>query len=143
MDAREYLNQGYKLDQRINSKLEALSNLNDLSTKCTATYSDMPRNPNRGSSRTEDTIVKIIDLEHSINDDIDRLVDLKRDIIKLIGAVKEPELQMLLELRYVCYKTWEQVAVEMYYSIQHIHRLHDKAIAEIDKLLAMREKEME
>ena len=58
-------------------------------------------------------------------------MDLKRDIVAIIKAVENPEYQTLLELRYLCFKTWEQIAVEMNYSIQHIYRLRDKALAQI------------
>lgn len=50
MTAKEYLNQAHRLDQRINSKLEQIASLHDLATKATVTYSDMPRNPNKGIS---------------------------------------------------------------------------------------------
>ena len=42
MTAKEYLGQAYRLDQRINSKLEQVLSLRDLTTKATATMSDMP-----------------------------------------------------------------------------------------------------
>ena len=129
MTAKEYLSQAYRLDQRINSKLEQLASLNDLSTKCTATLSGMPHSPNRGNSTMADTIVKIIDLQHEINDDIDKLVDLKRELVAVIKAVDNPECQTLLELRYLCFKTWEQIAVDMNYGIDNIYKLHNKAAA--------------
>lgn len=131
MTAKEYLSQAYRLDQRINSKLEQLASLNDLSTKCTATLSGMPHSPNRGSSTMADTIVKIIDLQHEINDDIDHLVDLKRELVAVIKAVDNPEYQTLLELRYLCFKTWEQIAVDMNYGIDNIYKLHNKATSKV------------
>ena len=75
--------------------------------------------------------MKIVDLENEINHDIDNLVDLKREMVSVIKEVTDPELQTLLELRYLCFKSWEQIAVEMEYNIQHIFRLHDKSIKEI------------
>ena len=42
MTAKEYLDQAYRLDQRINSKLEQVLSLRDLTTKATATMSDTP-----------------------------------------------------------------------------------------------------
>ncbi len=77
----------------------------------------------------EGVIVKIIDLEHEIDEEIDRLVDLKQEIVSLIKKVKNPEYQTLLELRYLNFKTWEQIATEMHYSIQHTFRIHDKALS--------------
>ena len=42
MTAKEYLSQAYRLDQRIDSKIEQVASLNDLATKCTSTMTGMP-----------------------------------------------------------------------------------------------------
>ncbi len=131
MTAQEYLNQAYRLDQRINSKLEQVLSLRDLAAKATSTISDTPPGGSCNTRRMEDIVTKIVDLESEINQDIDELVDLKRDIVQIIKGISNPEYQTLLELRYLCFKTWEQIAVEMNYSIQHIYRLRDKALQEI------------
>ena len=131
MTVKEYLGQAYRLDQRINSKLEQIASLNELATKCSSTLTGMPRNPNRGTSTMADAVGKIVDLQAEINRDIDRLVDLKREMVSLIKAVDNTEYQTLLELRYLCFKTWEQISVDMGYSIQHIYRLREKAYDEI------------
>ena len=57
--AKKYLSQAFGLNQRIESKLGQIEELHDLATKATVTYSDMPKNPNRGHSRMEDCICKI------------------------------------------------------------------------------------
>ena len=101
MTVKEYLGQAYRLDQRINSKLEQVASLNELATKCTSTLTGMPRNPNRGTSTMADAVGKIVDLQAEINRDIDRLVDLKREMVRLIKAVDNTEYQTLLELRYL------------------------------------------
>ena len=134
--AKEYMNQAYRIDHRINAKIEQVSSLHSLATKATSTLSDMPGSGTRNVTRMEDIIIKIITLENEINADIDTLVDLKRDIMSYIKRVSNPEYQTLLELRYLCFKTWEQVAVDMNYSMQHLFRLHDKALKEITGFLA-------
>ena len=132
MTAKEYLGQAYRLDQRINSKLEQVLSLRDLTTKATATMSDMPGGGSRNVYRMQDIIGKIIDLENEINADIDQLVDLKRDIVAIIKAVENPEYQTLLELRYLCFKTWEQIAVQMNYSTKYVFDLHRTALKMIE-----------
>ena len=128
MTVKEYLGQAYRLDQRINSKLEQVASLNELATKCTSALTGMPRNPNHGTSTMADAITKIVDLQAEINRDIDSLVDLKRGMVRAIKAVDNPEYQTLLELRYLCFKTWEQIAVDMGYNVRHVYRLHDEAV---------------
>ena len=131
MTAKQYLNQAYRLDQRINSKLEQVMSLRDLTTKATATMSDMPSGGTRNVYRMQDIIAKIIDLENDINADIDCLIDLKREMVTVIKAVKNPEYQTLLELRYLCFKTWEQIAVDMGYEIRYLHKLHNRALEHV------------
>ena len=131
MTKKEYLSQAYRLDQRINSKLAQVTALNDLATKCTSTLSDMPRNPNRSIFTMADAVDKIVDLQAEIDRDIDALVDLKRDIVRAVKAVANTEYQMILELRYLCFKTWEQIAVDMGYSVRHVYRIHNEAVESI------------
>lgn len=136
MTAKEYLGQAYRLDQRINSKLEQIMSLRNLATKATSTLSDTPPSGTRNVHSMEDIIVKIVEMENEINHDIDNLVDLKREMVSVIKAVTDPEYQTILELRYLCFKSWEQIAVDMNYSIQHIYRLRDKALNEINPPVA-------
>jgi hypothetical protein len=131
MTAKEYLGQAYRLDQRINSKLEQIRSLNELAAKCTSTISGMPKNPSHSTSMMEDAIGKIVDLQTEIDGDIGFLVDLKRDMVSTIKAVQNTEYQTLLELRYLCFKTWEQIAVAMGYNVRHVYRLHDEAVSSI------------
>ena len=128
MTAKEYLGQAYRIDQRINSKLEQVASLRALATKATSTLSDTPQSGSRNVQATEATIVKIVDLENEINEDIDTLVDLKRAIVGVIKHIQNPEYQTLLELRYLCFYSWEKVAVEMEYDLRYMHKLHRKAL---------------
>lgn len=135
MNAKEYLKQAFYLDKRINSKLEQVESLNALATKATSTLSDMPKSPSRGTSKLENTIVKIVDLQEEINRDIDKLVDLKAEMVGTIKQIQNKELQVILEKRYLCYETWEKIAVDMNYDIRHIHRLHNLGLKETSNLI--------
>ena len=128
MTVKEYLSQAYRIDQRINSKLEQVASLRALATKATSTLSDTPPSGSRNVQSMENVIVKIIDLENEINEDIDTLVDLKREIVGVIKRIDNPEYQTLLELRYLCFYSWEKVAVEMEYDLRYLHKLHRKAL---------------
>jgi len=131
MTAKEYLNQAYWLDKRIDSKLEQLSALKDMATKTTSVMSDDVVSHTRNVHSMQDVIAKIIDMQAEINADIDHLVDLKREIMQVIKAVQNPEHQTLLELRYLCFRSWEYVAEELGYNVRHVYRLHDEAVEQI------------
>ena len=129
MTAKEYLSQARYLDQRINSKIQQVASLNGLATKATSVITGMPRNPNYAIASMEDAVTKIVDFQTEINRDIDRLVDLKQEIADTIKAVENTEYQTILEKRYLCFLSWEQIAVDMGYSIRNVQILHGKAPA--------------
>ncbi len=131
MTAKEYLSQAYRIDQRINGKLSQVMALRDLLGKATATLSGAPKPATRYPHTMEDAIAKIVDLESEINEDIDALVDLKADITRRIKRVENTEYQTILELRYLCFKQWEEVAADLGYTQRHMFRLHELALKSI------------
>lgn len=80
MTAKEYLNQAYRIDERIDSKLKQIESLKGLATRVTSVFSDMPHSSSPDNQHLEKTIVKIIDMENEINDDIEKLLIIKHDI---------------------------------------------------------------
>ena len=131
MTAKEYLSQAFHIDQRISSKLSQVMRLREAATSCTATLSDMPRPDSPSRQQMADTICKIVDLEREINEDIDRLVDLKAEARRVINAVSDLDQQLILELRYLCYKPWNEIMTELGYSEPTIYRLHGEALKKI------------
>lgn len=131
MTAKAYLEQAFRLDQRINSKIAQVSALHELAAKATSTISDMPRPASPNVHRMEDILVKIFALEAEINADIDALVDLKREIITVIKAVENTEYQTVLERRYLNFCKWEQIAVEMNYAMDYLFKLHRRALENV------------
>lgn len=99
-----------------------------MATKTTSAMNDDVVSHTRNVHSMQDVIAKIIDMQAEINADIYRLVDLKSEIMHVIKAVRNPEHQTLLELRYLCFKSWEYVAEQMGYNVRHIYRLHDEAV---------------
>lgn len=132
MNAKEYLSQAFRLDQKINSKLEQVSKLRNLSMKASGLRLAERISGTKEHSLMESALVKMIDLEYEINADIDRLVDLKREMATLIERVNDPSQRLLLEMRYLCGNTWEDIAQKMGYDLRWVYRLHGKALQEFD-----------
>ena len=128
MTNKAYLSQARHLDTRIKSKLQQVDSLNELATNCSLILTGMPRNPSASNSRMAEAITKIIDLQNEINRDIDKLVELKREIMGVIKAVQNPDFQTILEKRYLCFLSWEKIAVDMDYDLRYVHKLHTQAL---------------
>jgi len=124
-----------KIDKDIDLKLEQLDSLYALATKATTVLSDMPKSCAGGESRMENTIVKIVDLENEINDEIDHLVDLKKQICDMIGSMDNVDYRIVLASRYINGKQWTEIAEAAGYERRYILKLHDKALLEIQAKL--------
>ena len=130
MDAKMYLMQVINIDQQINCKLDQLGRLKALATHTTSTFSDMPKNQHNNNSRLEETVLKIIEMEHSIDAEIDRLVDLKAEVRKQISLLPDARCRLVLEERYLNGAPWEAIAAEMGYTVRNVQILHGKALQE-------------
>lgn len=132
MTAKEYLEQGIGLNHRINSKIARISKLKDLAVNISVIYTDMPKKPNCGGSKLEDTVIKMVSLEEEINHDIVRLLDMQNEISKCIDSIKDEKQHTVLELRYLAGKSWEEIAGELGCGIDNVYRLHRKALETIE-----------
>lgn len=135
MTAKEYLGQAYWLDQRINSKLSMVMSLRETAIKTTSVMHDDVVSHTRNVHSMQDVIVKIIEIERELDADIDQLIDLKHEIIDVIGQISDPPAQVVLEYRYVCYRQWKDIAAELGMHIRNVYRLHDRGLQEVEKIL--------
>lgn len=133
MGAKEYLQQVRKLNILIDRKIEQRDSLRADTVRITA-HSEGERVKSSGNlMRLSDTIAKIIDLENEINADIDKLVNLKKEIIAVIDSIDNSDMIDLLYRRYLKYEKWEKIAVEMNFNIRWIYRLHGQALKKISE----------
>ena len=93
--------------------------------------SDMPGSPNRTTDKLENTMTKIIDMGNQINEMVGRLIELKLEITFVVQKVEDTESRVLLEMRYLCFKQWDEIAVAMGYDIRHIYLLHQSALSKV------------
>lgn len=141
MNAKEYLGQAYRLDQRINSKLEQVAILRSLTQKVTVSYESEPVSRTRNVSSLEDSILRLMEAENKLNCDISALVDLKQEVSAVIHKVKTPEYQLLLEQRYLCFKSWCEIAASLNLEERYVYKVHGRALQEIEKILKSEERQ--
>ncbi|MFP3153111.1 DUF1492 domain-containing protein [Lachnospiraceae bacterium ZAX-1] len=136
-DIKKYLKRAYYLDREINSRLVELAEMRAMSTALgSLDYAKDRVQESTGSDRMGDTIAKIVDYEQKINAEIDRFVDLKTEIRRLIQSVDNDEHRIILSERYLNFKRWDRIADDMGRSCQWAHILHKKALDEINKKLS-------
>ena len=127
-NAKTYLQKIKLYDVQINSKLEELAKLKDMTTKITPTLSGDVVSGSRSQDKLGDAVGKIVDLEAEIDRRIDALCDLKRNAMELLDKLQNPNHYEILHKRYFQFKSLEQISVDMGYSYRNICYIHGKAL---------------
>ena len=132
MTAKEYLGQAYRLDQRINANLEEVARLREMASS----VSSPSWEEKTGGSRPTDPpfvrcLVKIMDLERHIDVEVDRLVDLKRQIRTVIEELPDRDEQTVLRYRCLLNYTFEKIGDRMCADRTTAFRWYCKALTHV------------
>ena len=131
MTAKEYLKQAYLLDAQINSQIRSLESYKSMRGVVQGmTYAErIGTNPNRNlEAPFVKTIEKIMLLEDRINQEIDRLMDLKMEIGEAINKMEIPAERLLLKYRYLDGMEWIDISQILSVSYRTVHRIHASAL---------------
>jgi len=131
MTTKEYLSQILQIDHRIQAKLEQAEKLRGLATKITTTFSDMPRVPGHSQQSMEEAVCKLVDLQKKINADVDRMIDLRQEVMTIIESVPVKEQRYLLEWRYLNGWTWGVIARGLGYDRSSVYRIHAEVLKKL------------
>lgn len=127
----KYLEQYKYLDKEIERKLKTLEDWKSKLYNVTATMSDMP-SAGKVTDKISSGVATIDEIESNINQDIDALIELRKEIENKINVVEDLKLGELLKCRYLDCKTWEEIAYKNNYTWQWAHRLHERALDKIN-----------
>ena len=131
MTSKEYLKQAYLLDAQINSQIRSLESYKSMRGVVQGTsYGErIGTNPNRNlETPFVKTIEKIMLLEERINQEIDRLVELKVEIGEAINKLEKPAERLLLKYRYLDGMEWIDISQRLAVSYRTVHRIHASAL---------------
>lgn len=134
LSARQYLEQLEVLDTQINDNIAILS---DMKTNvCSSSGIDYSRDKVQtspvGDALCKD-IVQYTMFEQRINDEIDKFVDAKEQIIKEIRGLRDKNYIQILTKVYVQFKTVKVASQEMKKSYSYTVLLHKKALEAFEK----------
>ena len=135
MNAKEYLSQAYLLEQQVRSKMEQIESLKSLAEYISTDFRQEPVKHTRNTSSMEDTVLKIMEMNRELDAQIDALVDKKIEIMRVLEQVERVDFRLILEMRYVTFRTWEEIADELKFCDRTIYRMHLSALEEVQRIL--------
>lgn len=128
-----HLSRYKNLEKEIRMKREEIVRLKSESERVTTLISGLPKGKNSEiQDKTAETVAKLLDLVSSLNEDVVRLVCLRKSMEKEIQGVENSTYRILLTKRYIEGKKWENIAVEMNYSWKSVHKIHRRALDKMD-----------
>lgn len=118
MNIKEYLNLSFEINNSLISKKAVLKELE------------------RAISSTTDKklIEKLKKEKQKIQIAINNDIYTRIDILRVIERVKDRTLKAVLEYKYICGLSNEEIAQKLNYSNRHITRIHTKALNAAEKL---------
>ncbi len=132
MKPTEYLHQAYRLDHKINSDIEELARLREMSVSISSPQlTERVQTSRLAEAPFVRCVYKIRELEEKINAEVDLYVDLKREIRSVIEKVENTDEQMVLRYRYIHNMTWEQIGDELHADRSTVRRWHGAALQHV------------
>lgn len=131
---KEYLQKIKKLDVCIDSMCEEVNRLRAMAESQAIKLDDKVQTSG-SKDLISSNVAKIVDLERSINSNIDRFVDYKKEVLEKLQALDNADYYSILYLRYFKYLEFNEISVEMHYSYRHTLRIHGWALEEFKKLI--------
>lgn len=127
MDLKKILEKLKVLDIEIKAKEYHIKELREIFD---ALYSTVKND--RMSDLTERHLIElketIWDFEYQFIACIREKLETKQMILNAVENVKNREYRVILELKYVNLKTWEEIAEITNYSVRNMHYIHKKAL---------------
>lgn len=134
MTTKEWLTRARNLDKEINRLLAEKEKALSAATSSTAPASGEKVQTSRRNS-SESKFLNYAEYSELIDNRIDELYAVKKEILSAINELDSSTLRTLLIARYINFHTWEEIAVEMNYSYMHVCRLHGKALQKIKDVI--------
>ena len=132
MTAKEYLRQLKYLDNRINAKLLEREQIRAIAEKTTIGLSEKVQTSS-SADKISDVVLRLVEIEETINKDIDKLVELREEAGNKINRISNDKYKIVLSIYYLSNKTFEDVAELTNMSLRWIYILHGKALKEFEK----------
>ena len=132
MTPKAYLNQAYRLEQRIKLDKEEIETLRALSTSVGSPGFEEHYNPNKATEAAfMKTLEKIWKYEEKVSRELELLLKLKTEIQGVILAVSNMDERLVLTYRYLKNYTWSRIGDELMADERTIRRWHNRALSHV------------
>lgn len=127
-EIKKWLSRAKKADEEINALLSEQARALTHATSTTA-HSGSEKVQTSNVNTSESKFVSYAAYSELIDKRIDRLYEIKKEILERVNKLDDATLRAILIFRYLNFERWETIAGIMNYSYKQVCRLHSKALA--------------
>ena len=118
--------------QEVDSKIEQIARLRELATSTTTIINGMPKATHSVNFKVENAIIHSLDEPiYKLNEELKVFIALYNEVSNAIAQIKERDERIILEYRYLAFKSWQDIAQSMNLSKDRIFQLHRMALEKI------------
>lgn len=128
MTQKEFLQQAFVAHKEIEIRLEQITTLQALATKTTTVIRNTPGGSNIFGSRVEEAVVRIQEHMAHLTDEVTHLIEVTKKISSAIALIPNADERAILEYRYLCFFSWQQISSVMKTGIHNIWKIHRRAV---------------
>lgn len=112
MEVKEWLQGLYRVEKRINAKLDQIEKYRRMAMRITSSTDGEHIAASGNHSRVEDAVISICGIEDDVREEIDELRQYRRDAMAVIRRVSEAKYRDVLEWRCVTGWSFQRIAEE-------------------------------
>jgi septation ring formation regulator EzrA len=133
--AQDFLRQVRKLDLQITNKLIEKQQWRDIALGITANMDGERVQSSGGKSKMADAVNKCVDIEAEIDNLVDRLIDVKKEVIQAIEQLDSPTEYDVLHRRYIQFLSLQEVADHYRKDYGWATTTHGRALKSLQSIL--------
>lgn len=127
-----YLNQYFYATKSLEGRYEELARWQDLGTKLSSVSDGMPHAHDNSSSKVENAVIGLADLEQTIREEIKGLEIIREEVYDVINSMPNYRHRMILSMRYLDFMSFSRIADAIGKTENNVYKLHKQIIQRLD-----------
>lgn len=141
-EVKKWLNRAYKIDELIQLDKKKIEELEELSvTVGSIEMKDKVQTSQNIEAPFINKIAKLDEVRRKLNLRIVERYNIKNEVDQVINSIEDNEIVRVLDYRYLQLLKFRNISSLMYMGLASVHRLHDKGLCEVQKILEQMEQE--
>lgn len=130
---QHYLRSAWYYQKKADFLNDKISVLRSKAEKITTSFQDVPTFGSFEDHRQQ-VIAEMVDLEREYGKSMMMCRNKAKEIEFVIGLLENHQEKIVLEMRYLHYDNWLDIAINLNYSVQMIYKIHGRALINLLKI---------